>query len=92
MEEKTIYSYHAFLFPFRWEKTGRIDINEAREFLETAGWEYTPFAIATEQDYNEFVYFYEYARDAIYNTEQEFKPNQTTYHFNYSTIVSSLSD
>ncbi|MBD3374422.1 hypothetical protein GF406_05235 [candidate division KSB1 bacterium] len=83
MSENTIHSYHAFLFPFRWEKDGKIDLNEFKTELENVGWKYEPFTIKTARDYNEFIYFYEYAREAIYNTNKIFTPNQTTYHFNY---------
>ena len=83
MQNNPIFSTHAFLFPFRWERNGKNEIELFKSALQNAGWAYRPFRINTEKDYNEFVYFYEYARDALYNTENEFKPNQTTYHFEY---------
>ncbi len=83
-----LYSYHAFLFPFIWEinqkiNLEKIDIEKIKEYLRKSGWEDTPFTIEKEKDYNQFIYFYEYARDAIYNTDKNFKNNQTTYNFKY---------
>ncbi|OQY00885.1 MAG: hypothetical protein B6I26_06325 [Desulfobacteraceae bacterium 4572_130] len=79
-----LYSYHAFLFPFTWEINQKINIKKIKEYLKKSGWEYPPFTIENEKDYNQFIYFYEYARDAIYNTDKNFKNNQTTYNFEYN--------
>jgi len=83
-KEKQLYSYHSFLYPFRWEINKKIDIVKFNDAMKKANWSYEPFEIKDYKDYNEFVYFYEYARDAIYNTDKEFKKNQTVYHYNYS--------
>lgn len=91
--KEELYSYHAFLFPFRWEIDKKIDITKFNkalgnsewhdEALNKSGWKYESFEIKEDKDYNEFVYFYEYARDAIYNTEKKFNKGQTVYHYNY---------
>ncbi|MBF0376401.1 MAG: hypothetical protein HQK72_02855 [Desulfamplus sp.] len=93
-EEKQLYSYHAFLFPFTWKIDEKIKLETFAKSLEKAHWKYEPYEIKkaektqTEKNYSEFVYFYEYARDGIYNTNKEFKPNQTTYHFNFESYNS----
>ncbi|MBF0451769.1 MAG: hypothetical protein HQK75_13785 [Candidatus Magnetomorum sp.] len=92
------YSYHAFLFPFRWEINGDINVKIFIDAIKTAGWEYEAFTISEShkekhyQNYNEFVYFYEFARDAIYNTkdlnDEHFFANNTCYQFNFKLFDS----
>jgi len=101
-KEKTLklISYHSFLFPFRWDYCNRnrlkdihgisykkrLDVKRFAEALKS-GWEYVPFKITNAEDYNEYVYFYEYVREAVYNTEGKkgrLKNNRTTYLFRYN--------
>ncbi len=96
--KKELYSYHTFLFPFRWDCCSknnsrsiyttpyqdRLDIKKFSKALteSQSGWSYTRFEIKDNQDFNEYVYFYDYVRDAIYN-KQKISQNQTSYYFKY---------
>lgn len=51
-----LYSYHTFMFPFSYKG----------EFKQSKRWQYVPFEIKSGRDYNEFVYFYEFAQNVIY--------------------------
>ena len=74
-------SYHIFLFPFRWDyKAGdkevenisfdkRTDTDDFSKVLtELDHWERKPFNIDKTTNYNEFVYFYDFVRDALYDS------------------------
>lgn len=70
------------MFPFKWDykKKGkkleelsfseRVDFDRFNELMGD-DWKVNKFKINEEVDYNEYVYFYENARKALYNTEQE---------------------
>ncbi len=95
-------SYHIFLFPFRWDCIGesfensvyeidiekRLQISHFDKILK-GSWKFDKFKIDEAKDYNEFVFFYDYVRDAIYNTEPIDK-NQTAYYYKY--LVNALTD
>jgi len=93
-----LYSHHIFLFPFRWERDRTIDIKAFIKAIKNVGWEYKAFSIPEPdkanhcQHYNEFVFFYEFARDAIYNTtddnDKTFYTNNTCYQFNFKVYDS----
>ena len=94
----TIYSYHNFLFPFRFDKIinsfddkhdfyknnsfdQRVIINDKfKAQLEKNGWNYDKFKVKTNLDYNEMVYFHDFVKDTLYNT-QDFKERATSYYF-----------
>ena len=65
-----LYSYHTFMFPFSYE--GKFDKGEK--------WRYIPFQIKSSRDYNEFIYFYGFAQDAIYNEQNEKDENIARYY------------
>ena len=91
------YSSHIFMFPFRfdWNEDGfdreyffykeknitdRIAIRKLHEKLtQDKDWEYKAFKVADE--YNEYSYFYDYARDAIYNFSEEFDEDAISYYY-----------
>ena len=101
-----IYSYHNFMFPFRFDKIiGKIEdrhqyyksnrfdkrvvIDENfRDNLARDGWSYEKHNISTNLDYNEFVYFHDFARDTLFNTA-EFKEGATSYYFTKSVDITS---
>ncbi|MGD9971042.1 MAG: hypothetical protein AB7S65_11375 [Sulfuricurvum sp.] len=59
----TLYSYHTFMFPFRWKKPAD---------LEKFGWKYQNFdPTRNVEAYNEFTYFHEFVQAAIFNTAQK---------------------
>jgi len=101
VKENSIYSYHTFLFPFRWDCCNknnirdlskinykdRVDIKKFYDALTSnKDWSYDKFEINDNKDYNEYVYFYEYVRDAIYNIEG-FEKDHTTYYFKYKKYL-----
>jgi Mg2+ and Co2+ transporter CorA len=93
-----MYSYHNFLFPFRFDKIierfdnrhtfyskvlfdERVQIDKNfKSSLEKSGWEYQKFEVKNHLDYNELVYFYDFVKDSLFNT-QEFDTNATSYYF-----------
>ena len=92
-----IYSYHTFMFPFRWDKANSDDNSkiedkikidkEFHKMLIDAKWIYKPFPFNMQKEeilaehYNEYTYFHEFARDAIYNLKDDFEENQTVYFY-----------
>jgi len=98
-----MYSYHNFLFPFRFDKIvkdfndrhqfykeyrfeERIVIDEAfKKSLEKDDWEYQKFEVKNHLDYNEFTYFHDFAKDALFNA-QDFEKNATSYYFEKQNI------
>ncbi|MCH8941913.1 MAG: hypothetical protein IIA48_05685 [Bacteroidetes bacterium] len=84
-EEEKIYSYHIFLFPFKW-KLWKFDNNAAledkfnvKEFKETlikslgSNWERKQFSLNYYNNYNEYNYFYEYVREILYDLGENLK-------------------
>ncbi len=85
-EEKKPFSYHIFLFPFRFRWNEKDENNllsfhkkfedkkkEKDEFNNT-NWNYENYElkdISSAEDYNEFMYFYDFARDAIYDRKTD---------------------
>ena len=93
--KKTLHSSHIFMFPFRfdWNEKGfnkeygfykeesiskRISLKNLHEKL-TKNWDYKAFK--RTDDYNEYAYFYDYARDAIYNFNEKFDENAISYYY-----------
>ncbi len=97
-KEKSIISYHNFMFPFRFDKVidkiedkhefyreysfdKRVKIdNDLKKGLKQDKWEYQKFEVKNSLDYNEIVYFYDFVKDSLFNT-QEFKEGATSYYF-----------
>ncbi len=78
------YSRHIFMFPFRLETKQKNDrqapeieynIKELFTTVLKSGWQYKPFTIKQPADYNEYVYFHEYARQVLYQTKTELEIN-----------------
>jgi hypothetical protein len=78
-------SYHIFVFPFKWdikprenslEKTGfsrRTSLNDFQKSLSTADWKENLFEISDAPGFNEYIYFYDFARDALFPDENKNK-------------------
>ncbi len=72
--KKELISEHIFLFPFSWHYNHKKETNlfmqhnqiQNKLFNKLAGWKIHDLKIATEKDYNEFVYFYKPIRTALY--------------------------
>ena len=92
---KQLHSYHTFMFPFRFDRIiktftdrhgfykelefdKRISIKQLIKGLKNHKWEYKKFEI--KDNYNEWVYFYDFVRDALYN-KKEIDNSATSYYF-----------
>ena len=80
-EEREMYSYHIFLFPFRWDILGKekanvknkIKLSEFDRFLPD-DWIRDAYNPGLKPEYyNEFVYFYDFVRDTIFDTNKNKK-------------------
>ena len=64
-------SQHIFLFPFRiepWNKSNELDLSDVFTKLTRSEWEYEPFSpFASTQHYNEYGYFHDYVRTALFD-------------------------
>lgn len=75
-----LYSYHIFLFPFKWRKLN-IENDSLKEkfqvkyfhdeLLEDKRWEQKPFQLDHYDNYNEYNYFYEYVREILYDLGED---------------------
>ena len=61
MKNDELYSYHTFMLPFVFKG----------KFKERENWEYKPFEIENQRDYNEYIYFYKHVQDAIFDTQDK---------------------
>lgn len=84
-----------FPFRFDWNEQGfenefafykenpidsRVNLAKIKKTLQEHDWEYKPFNLKNEPElYNEYAYFYDYARDAIYNQDNSEDP--ISYYF-----------
>ena len=74
--EKKIVSQHIFMFPFRItpinEERGKgkpeLNMCEIFQSFIDGGWEYKPYKVDTPAHYNEYYYFHEYVRKAIFES------------------------
>jgi len=79
----TIYSTHTFLLPLKWDYLPgknslshynfevRTDITKVHECLKGSGWQRQFYRINESKDYNEFVYFHDYVRKAIFDQQEK---------------------
>jgi len=77
--QKKIVSQHIFMFPFR------MKTNYNLEKLKEDGWEYKPFNFESDDielatKYNEYVYFYEYVRNTLFNDASN-ENDSVSFHF-----------
>jgi hypothetical protein len=78
-------SCHIFTFPFKWdfkpkgkslENTDfskRTSLNDFHRILSPADWQENLFKINNPSDFNEYIYFYDFARDALFPNDKETK-------------------
>jgi hypothetical protein len=78
-------SYHIFTFPFKWdfkpkgkslENTDfskRTSLNDFYKILSPADWQENRFKISDAPGFNEYIYFYDFARDALFPNEKDTK-------------------
>ena len=72
-EEKKLYSYHTFMFPFIYDE----------ESIEENLWNYKEFNVATPKEYNEKNYFYKHVQDALYNKNERDNEKFISKYFEY---------
>ena len=72
-EEKKLYSYHTFMFPFIYDK----------ETIEEKFWEYKKFSTDNVEAYNEKYYFYKHVQDALYNNKERGENSFISKYFEY---------
>jgi hypothetical protein len=69
----------------------RIKIDEDfKAQLESDGWSYQKHIIGTNLDYNEFVYFYDFVKDSLFNTAN-FEENATSYYFTKKDVKNNYN-
>lgn len=78
-----VFSYHIFLFPFKWDYKAsdasienipfeeRTNIDYFDKSLDKKRWVANNFSIEKGIDYNEWIYFYQFVRQAIYSTHEQ---------------------
>jgi hypothetical protein len=75
--KEKLYSHHVFLFPFKWlPKKGNSLFVEQTELSrldkyfspKSSGWRRDPYQLDKPAKYNEYNYFYDYVREALYDT------------------------
>jgi hypothetical protein len=74
---KQLFSYHVFMFPFKWQHLGlgegapmseRFKLEKFEEKLRAgSGWRRSEFELNTAENYNEFNYFYGHVREILYD-------------------------
>ncbi|MCD4793399.1 MAG: CorA family divalent cation transporter [Bacteroidales bacterium] len=98
------YSYHIFMFPFRWDYCEAKDNckNKKQNFSERTklekfqnllipnekdtNWETNKYKTDNSANYNEFTYFYDFVRDAIFDTtEKQEHEKKVMNHYAYKT-------
>jgi hypothetical protein len=69
-----LISHHTFMLPFKWSPNNRDGFISKKEFetvikeyLSIPGWTSHSFSLDRVVDYNEFHYFYDYVREALYD-------------------------
>ncbi|AXX95868.1 CorA family divalent cation transporter [Arcobacter ellisii] len=72
-KKEELYSYHTFMFPFTFKD----------HFKKTKNWEYKPFEILEQKDFNEYVYFYKHIQDAIYNKNNKNSEKWISKYYKY---------
>ncbi len=89
MPSEKIFSYHIFLFPFRWKNWNLKDNSSMEENfrLETFGesllkndqckWKSESFELNHYDHYNEYNYFYEYVREILYDLNEDLRIKKT---------------
>jgi len=96
MSEKPI-SQHIFIFPFRWNIKGKrgpkqitdltkinIDCTRAKTKNDYSGkWVRSPYQLDNELNYNEYQYFHDFVRKAIYD-EGEKRKHPVFRHYEYN--------
>jgi len=71
---------HEFYREYSFDERVKID-DELKKSLEKDDWDYQPFRVDDNFDYNEIVYFHDFVKDSLFNTAETFKEGATSYYF-----------
>jgi len=75
--KKELYSHHVFIFPFKWLSKSnpketffeQTSLSQLDNYFPSGGdWVREPYKIDKPVNYNEYNYFYDYVREALYDT------------------------
>jgi hypothetical protein len=78
-------SYHIFIFPFKWDFkpegrsladtdfSTRTSLEDFHKILSPADWQEKFFKISDVPGFNEYIYFYDFARDVLFPNEKNTK-------------------
>lgn len=77
------YSYHIFMFPFECRKNDKIitNIGEFEKKIDCQKWEQKELKIESALDYNQYRYFYDNVRKAIYTYVGDKQPTVLNYEY-----------
>jgi hypothetical protein len=95
--EEKIISSHIFIFPFKWDYINknnfinesidkRIDLDKFKGLLGNNGWEEDNSNLDDDSGYNQYAYFYENVRHAIYNKNKDEVKNHNIICYKYKNI------
>lgn len=81
MNSQDLYSFHVFLFPFQWYRTGKnmqdktfeekTRLKPFMDQLEGSQWRRKTFSNNTRLNYNESNYFHDFVRDILYDKGED---------------------
>jgi hypothetical protein len=77
--KEKIEDKHEFYRQHSFDERVKIDKN-FKKSLEKDKWDYQKFEVKNSLDYNEIVYFHDFVKDSLFNT-QDFKEGATSYYF-----------
>lgn len=100
MTKPPLHSEHTFIFPFKWERylglqasrtplSLRANVDEFALYLERGPWRQFMFKVEEEDKfntYNEFAYFYDFARDVLRISPNDPDPNPRIVQFEYEAL------
>jgi|GEM_PF-663914 len=97
--DKELYSYHIFLFPFKWKHwkgtnkesfmKERYNLELFQEKLKGSDWKHVQYQNSSTENYNEYNYFYGHVREILYDlgedlqTEDAYEHRSLVKHFEY---------
>ena len=98
-KKKAFYSYHIFLFPFKWKMddslSNRLNLeNISNQFLDTNEWErqFITDELPDEETYNEFMYFHPFAQEALYDRKDNDNIRQLVYTPSDESLAAELDN
>ncbi len=72
---------HSYYAKYSFDQRVRERFKEIIDSLKKSGWSYSPYEVKSEQDYNTLIYFYDFVKDSLFNTQSLQELNATSYRF-----------